>query len=422
MSQVEELQRTLKMYKGLIEVSALINSITDFDELLASIMDVAGRVMGADASSVFLVDEQNNLRLAIARGPAGEVIKSNIVVPHGRGISGWVMENREPLLVRDAYADARFYPDVDKKSGYRTRSILCVPLLRDRQIIGVLQVLNPESKEAFDEADLEVFAAYGNLAATAIDKLRTIEQQRNQERVAQELSFAREIQTSFLPQTLPDLPDLTFAASYRPAQNVGGDFYDVLPIGPDEIYFVVGDVSGKGVPAALLMAQSLSLLRLIVTPGLAPANALTRWNAMLCGRTIRGMFITTLLGRIVPSEHRVELASAGHCAPFRVEAAGSVGDVPLKSSPPLGILDSIEYRAIELTLAPREWLLFFTDGLTESFAPDGSLLERSGVSRLLERKFDGANDVIAAVHQGELAHRGESAPNDDLTLLVFGFR
>ena len=103
---------------------------------------------------------------------------------------------------------------------------MCVPLLRENQIIGVLQVLNPAGKECFDEADLEVFMAYGSLAATAIDKLRTHEQQLAQERVRQELSFAHEIQNSFLPDVLPELPDLTFAASYRPARNIGGDFYD----------------------------------------------------------------------------------------------------------------------------------------------------------------------------------------------------
>lgn len=422
MSQVEELERTLGMYKGLIEVSALINAITDFDELLSAIMDVARRVMGADASSVFLLDEDENLRLAVARGPAGETIKANIIVPRGRGISGWVLEHRQPALVRDAYADPRFYQDVDKQSGYRTRSVICVPLARNGNHIGVLQALNPLNKPAFDETDLEAFTAYATLAATAIDKLRTIQQQREQERVEYELTFAREIQNSFLPQTLPALPNLTFAASYRPAENIGGDFYDVLQIGPDEIYFVIGDVAGKGIPAALLMAQSLSLLRLIMAPGISPTAALTRWNDMLCGHTIRGMFITTLVGRIVPSERRVELASAGHCPPFRVTNAGWVTVVPIKHSPPLGILSPLEYRATTLTLAPQEWLAFFTDGLTESFDPEGRLLEREGVNTILRHHFDSASDVIAALRGGEAAHRRNAPAHDDLTLLVFGFR
>jgi sigma-B regulation protein RsbU (phosphoserine phosphatase) len=422
MSQIEDLRRTLGIYKGLVEVSALINAITNFDELLAEIMEVARRVMCADASSIFLLDDEQNLRLAVARGPAGEITRANIIVPRGRGIAGWVLENRQPALVPDAYADERFYSEVDRKSGYRTRSIICVPLARNGHNIGVLQALNPTDKEAFDEADLEAFTAYATLAATAIDKLRSIEQQREQELVLQELAFAREIQNSFLPQSLPELPNLTFAASYRPAENIGGDFYDVLPVGGDEIYFVVGDVSGKGIPAALLMAQSLSLLRLIVVPGISPTAALTRWNDMLCGHTIRGMFITTLLGRIVPSERRLEIASAGHCAPFLVRGC-AVNDLPITHSPPLGIMSPLAFAATETTLSPGEWVVGFTDGLTESFAPDGALFEREGVRKILQQhEPKTASDVIDTLRGGESAHRGHADPNDDLTLLVFGFR
>ena len=291
-SEIEQLQRSLQLYKGLVEVSALINAFTDFDELLAAILDVARRVMNAEACSLFLEDESRDLRLVIACAPDGDVQTPDIVVPRGRGIAGSVFETGESLLVPDAYADPRFYADADKKSGFKTRSILCTPLVRNGKKIGVLQVLNPNAKSAFDETDLDAFEAYSNLAATAIDKLRAIESRREQERLAQELSLAHEIQNSFLPQNLPQLPGLTFAATYRPARNIGGDFYDVLEMGPDEIYFVIGDVSGKGIPAALLMAQSLNTLRLIVKPGITPVAALTRWNEMLCGHTIRGMFIT----------------------------------------------------------------------------------------------------------------------------------
>jgi sigma-B regulation protein RsbU (phosphoserine phosphatase) len=276
----EILERQLKVYKGLVEVSALINSITESRELLPAILAVARRVMEVDAASLFLTNAGGDLELATASGgpgmPAGD---AKITVPRGRGIAGWVLEHSEALLVPDAYADERFFPDVDRLTGYRTRSILCVPLARKEKVIGVLQVLNPTGRQAFDEADLEAFTAYANLAATAIDKLRTIDRQREQQRVAQEFAFAREIQASFLPQTLPRHAHVQFSALYRPALNVGGDFYDVLELGPDEIYFVVGDVSGKGMPAALLMAQALSILRLILKPGISPVAAMARWNS-----------------------------------------------------------------------------------------------------------------------------------------------
>lgn len=423
-SELETLERQLKVYKGLVEVSALINAITDSKELLPAILEVARRVMEVEASSLFLVNPQGELELTTASGGASQASLpvQRIIVPRGRGISGWVLEHKQSLLVPDAYADPRFFKETDKQTGFRTRSILCVPLLRGTKEIGVLQVLNPLGRDSFDESDLEVIEAYGTLAATAIDKLRTIERQHAQERIRQEFAFAQEIQNSFLPQSLPQHAHASFAAMYRPALNVGGDFYDVIEPGPDEIYFVVGDVSGKGTPAALLMAQALSILRLIVKPGISPIAAVARWNAMLTGHTIRGMFITALLGRVDVATRQVELCSAGHCHPFRVSSAGEVREIKIAGSPPLGLLPEIPARSNTITLAPNEYFVAYTDGLTESFDPSDELLDRSGVTRLLSRPFHSATDVVDTLNRGELAHRQNGDPSDDLTLLVFSLQ
>jgi len=419
------LERQLKLYKGLVEVSALINAITESRELLPAILEVARRVMEVEAASLFLVNTDNELELACASGGStGQTgaPTTKITVPRGRGIAGWVLEHGEALLVADAYSDPRFFADADKKTGFRTRSILCAPMRRKDKEIGVLQVLNPLHRVAFDETDLEVFRAYGNLAATAIDKLRTIDRQREQQRAAQEYAFAREIQASFLPQSLPQLAHVHFAAAYRPALNVGGDFYDVLELSPNEFYFVVGDVSGKGTPAALLMAQALSILRLILKPGLSPVAAMARWNAMLTGHTIRGMFITSMLGRVDVISRQVELCSAGHCHPFLAHPSGQVEEIKIAGSPPLGLLPELPARSHTLKLEPHDWLVLYTDGLVESFNREDVPLDREGVEKILARKFDRATDVVDALSAGELNHRQGADPHDDLTILVFGFQ
>ena len=416
-------ERLLALYKGLVEVSALINGITDSDELLPAILDVSRRVLGVEAASLFLVRPDGDLELTAARGThSSDVAPTEIKVPRGRGIAGWVLEHGEPLLIADAYADPRFYREVDRQTGFHTRSILCVPMRRGDQDIGVLQVLNPLGRHSFDEADLEAFTAYGTLAATAIDKLRTIERQRQQQRVEQEFAFAREIQASFLPQALPQLPNVSFAATYRPALNVGGDFYDVMAVGPDEIYFVIADVSGKGMPAALLMAQALSVLRMILKPGLAPAAALARWNQMLTGHTVRGMFITAILGRILCSERRIEMSSAGHCHPFRVGPTGSPSEIRVSGTPPLGLLPELPARSHTLEMNSGEWLVLYTDGLVESFNTADVPLDKEGVARLLDAPFRAPSDVVDALNVGELNHRQQAPPHDDLTILVLGFK
>lgn len=416
------LERELRVYKGLVEVSALINGITKSSELLPAILDVARRVLGAEAASLFLVTGRGELELSAARGGVGGRSNVRITVPRGKGIAGWVLEHGQPLLVRDAYSDPRFFAEADRQTGFRTRSILCVPLVRGGKEIGVLQVLNPIGREMFDEADLEAFSAYGVLAATAIDKLRTIEAQREQQRVEQEFAFAREIQTSFLPKVLPRTNELSFAAAYRPARNVGGDFYDVVEGGPGEYYFVIGDVSGKGVPAALFMAQALSMLRLILAPGLSPEEVLTRWNAMLINRTIHGMFITAIVGRVLTAERKVEIANAGHCQPFLVRKGGVTEELTLPGAPPVAILASLPKSQSAITMEPGEFLVLCTDGLAESFNQNNQALERSGVLRLLSGAFRSPADVVDALNVGEINHRRDAEPHDDLTVLVFGFR
>ena len=418
------MEELLALYKGLVEVSTLINAITDFDDLLTEIMDVARRVMRAEGSALLLLDEASGeLRLVVARSADGEVTSAHQTVPRQGSVAGWVFEHGESALIPDAYADPRFYPGVDRKTGYRTRAILCVPLCRRGKPIGVLQVVNPlgDDRPGFDAADQDALESFANLAATAIEKLRFLEEQRSRARFEQEMSIATEIQKSFLPAELPVRVDLAFAAQYRPALDVGGDFYDVYEVGPDELYFVVGDVAGKGVPAALLMAQSLSILRLILTPGISPHEVLVRWNENLCRRSLRGLFVTALVGRIVPSLRRVETASAGHCPPWIVRG-GKAEECLVANGPPMAILPSARYASNPLFLAGNEWLTVYTDGLTESRAGSGDLLGSAGARRLLEKEFASPHHVVATLSEGEASHRGDSPPQDDLTLLAFGFR
>ncbi len=420
----ERLQHQLDLYKGLVEVSALINGITASAELLPAILDVARRVIGTEAASLFLVNDNGDLELAVASSDdsvdSGHPRK--LIVPRGHGISGWVLQNGQSLLVPDAYADPRFFRDADRQTGFRTRSILCVPLVRDGKEIGVLQVLNPLQRDSFDVDDLTAFEAYGTMAATAIYKLRAIERQRERERIEQEFTFARDIQKSFMPQTLPERDGVQFATAYRPARFVGGDFYDVIEVRNGQFFFVIGDVSGKGMPAALLMAQALSTLRLILHSRMNPSRALNRWNDLLCEQTIRGMFITALLGRVDTTQRQVELASAGHCQPICARLDGPPEDISVPGGPPLGIAPGRMYHNVTATLGEGDWLITYTDGLSESFNAAREPLHATGVSALLHGPFAEAAAVVCALEEGERQHRGDADPHDDLTMLVFGFR
>ncbi len=413
-----------RAYKGLLEVSSLINALQDRGLLLNELMRVAREVMHADACSLMLVDEATGDLVPVVLQSVDEQSAAGLAevaptfrVPKGQGIAGWVYANEQPLLVQDAYSDPRFYRQADMNSGYRTRSILCAPLLSGEKCLGVIQVLNPLDREAFEEVDLEPFTAYSQLAGTAIMKLRAIEGERLQLRMERELELASEIQHGFLPSKLPTPEGLEFASKYRPARHVGGDFFDCHACGEGRWFFVVGDVAGKGVPAALLMAKALSFLRLAFSESKSPANTLGDWNRMMSDRSMTGLFVTAVIGVVDLALGKVTLANAGHCPPLFLEASGASTIMDAVPSLPVGILEDAKYGEIEMELGSGEGLLFYTDGLTESQNSTGEFLDAAGVQKLL--RSDGALDeILGSIMDGEVAFRGDAEPHDDLTLFA----
>jgi sigma-B regulation protein RsbU (phosphoserine phosphatase) len=422
-TNIEELQRLNHLYRGVVEVSALINSITEFDELLSAILDVASRVMRAQASSLFLIDpDSGDLELTIARGPAGDSLSrpAKIKVPRGRGIVGWVREQRKSLLVVDVYNDPRFYPELDRSSGFVTRSVLGIPLFQSNVEIGVLEVLNPLDKPHFDSIDLEAFEAYGSMVATAIAKMRAIERDRQRRFLEKDLELATEIQHSFLPSALPSTELLEFAVRYRPAREIAGDFYDVFERNEGEFYFVIGDVSGKGISAALMMARALSMLRFIVHPEMSPADVLQRWNARVWDRTVRGMFITAVLGRIVAQSGQIEFSVAGHSAPMLRRGTGQVEEPAIEASAPLGVVSDLAFALNQIKLLPGTQAIFYTDGLIESFNTSREPFSMDRLRKVLAKPLNGSEPIVQALIEAEAQHRGDVSPHDDLTILTIG--
>ncbi|MDX2080322.1 MAG: GAF domain-containing SpoIIE family protein phosphatase [Terrimicrobiaceae bacterium] len=419
--EIRSLRASLHLYKGLVEVSGLITSITDYNELLRAVLDVARRVMNAEAASLFLsMDGSTALQLAMATAGESGYVEPKIIVPAGKGIAGWVYEKREPLLIPDAYADPRFYKAADKETGFVTRSILCAPLSSDGHALGVLQVLNPRTKTAFEKEDLEAFVAYADLTAAALEKMRNLERERQQQRTDRDIAIAAEIQRELLSSAVPPVIDgFSFACHNTPAANVGGDFYRVVPVADGGVFFAIADVSGKGISASLLMAQTLSALEFVFAASASPGEALGRLNQSLQERIIRGMFITMLVGKIDRASRSVALASAGHCHPVLLNADGDPSRVPLEGALPLGILPDIAYTDHWITLEPDSWLVAFTDGLSESRSETGTMFDEHLLDAVRGRAGT-PGEIVERLVAAEVTHRGRGAPLDDLTILAGG--
>ena len=235
--------------------------------------------------------------------------------------------------------------------------MLAVPLQTDEQVIGLIYVDSPGYIREFTRHDLNLLTVMANMAAVRIENARLAEIEQNEKLHAQELAHAALIQRSILPpaeQAFPERGDFRLHAAMAPAREVGGDFFDYFLLDPLHLAFVVGDVSGKGVPAALYMAVSRTLLRTAAQLRGDPGDCLTYVNTALAEQHRAGMFVTVLFAVLNTATGEVAFANAGHNPPYRVSPSGEVRAVRDKGGPFLGMLEGLEYQTARLRLEPCE--------------------------------------------------------------------
>src|SRR5512135_266493 len=261
-SEAARLQQKIKRLSTLIEVNALISSSLNLDQILENVMTISKKVMNADASSLMRIDEKTNeLIYQVAQGKVGEKLKQEFRLRMGQGIAGTVAQEGKPLLLEDAYTHPKFHRAHDDATGYRTKSMITVPLKVAGRVTGVAQVINRLDGKPFDKDDLELFISLSSMAAIALENAKMHQNLMEKQKLVKDMEFARTVQESFLPQKPPAVQSYTFSAHYTPALEVGGDFYDFIHLDNNRMAVVIGDVSGKGVPAALYMAKLGSDMR-----------------------------------------------------------------------------------------------------------------------------------------------------------------
>jgi sigma-B regulation protein RsbU (phosphoserine phosphatase) len=420
-SATVRLEQKVKRLSTLIEVNGLISSSLNLDQILENVMVISKQVMNADASSLMLIDDKTNeLVYEVALGAVGEKLKQEFRLKLGQGIAGSVAQDGKPLLLEDAYTHPKFHRAHDEATGYRTKSMITVPLKVGDRITGVAQVINRLDDKPFDADDLELFIALCSLAAIAIDNAKMHKSLMERQRLVKDMEFARTVQESFLPQKLPELTSYRFSAHYTPAQEVGGDFYDFIHIDRDRIGIVIGDVSGKGVPAALFMAKLGSDLRTLAFTEKDPAAALRKLNDLLAGRSRRGMFATLLYVELEARTGKLTLANAGHLPPIIKKADGSVEKLPASGGSPLGILEGMQFSQEVMTLNHGETMILYTDGIVEAMNAREELYGYERFDACLRKSPPGPDPLQAAIIEDVNRFTGLSPQHDDMTLVCFG--
>lgn len=399
----------------LLQVTRRLARPIGLQNLLGQVIDAARDVLDADRGTVFLYDPAAE-ELVVEVGTGLDAIR----VPADRGIVGECVQTRTIVNVPDCYADPRFNREIDRRTGYRTRCSLTVPLIGfDGDLVGALQLLN-KREGTFDAEDESIARALAAQCAVALERARMTEALVIKERMDRDLAIAREIQAGFVPKAMPDLPGYQVAGASVPADETGGDTFDLVSLPDGRLVALVGDATGHGVGPALSATQVRAMLRIAVRLGQDVEGALPHINDQLEQDLASNRFVTAFVGVIDPTAHRVRYHSAGQAPILHYRAADRACAWLGSTAPPLGMLSPLLLKdAVEFEMAPGDILGVMTDGVFESADPDDREFGEDGVARLLAEVRDEPLDVVLArLQEAVRAHRRGAPPDDDVTILL----
>ena len=298
--------------------------------------------------------------------------------------------------------------------------VLVVPLVSSGELIGLLNLGPRLSERGYSGDDRRLLGALAGYAAPAMRVGQLVRQQqaeaRDRERIEQELKVAQLIQQQFLPKSVPDLPSWHVAAFYRPARTVGGDFYDFIPLPDGRLLVVIGDVTDKGVPAALVMASTHALLRGAAPRLISPGAVLAHVNDLLCVDIPAHMFVTCLALVLDPATGLLEFANAGHDVPY-VRTEGGVAELRARGMP-LGLMPGMEYEEKTFQMRPGDSVLLHSDGLAEAHSADREMFGFPRVSALVGRSAAGEALIDACLAELEAFTGPGHEQEDDITLVT----
>lgn len=404
----------------LLDVARRLGATAELDPLLETIAAAATAVLDCERASVFLLDRvAGELSSRVATGIADSPVKE-IRFPIGVGIAGEAARTGTMVNLPDAYADPRFNPEFDRRSGFHTRSMLAVPLAdHDGTVVGVLQVLNKRG-ESFGPRDEQLAGFLGGQAGVAVQRQLLLAHYAEKQRIERDLSIARDIQQMLLPKEPPAVPGFDIAGWNRPADQTGGDYFDFLPLADGGLAFTIADATGHGIGPALVVSETRALFRALVTPEAKLVPLVSRVNDLLCADLPEGRFVTALFGMITPQRDGVRFVSAGHGPILAFRAATGAVEEFDSHGLPLGLVPEMAYDPeTTLPLAAGDMLVLLTDGFYEWQRADGGQVGMERVCDLLRQHRDlQAAELIQTIRTAVEEFAAGTPQTDDLTAVI----
>jgi sigma-B regulation protein RsbU (phosphoserine phosphatase) len=401
----------------LYRLSQAFNSSLDLDEVLNQVMDEVIAAVHAERGFVMLSDVDGRLEFKVARWIDHETIEEP-GFQVSRGIIERVARRGQPMLTSDAQVDDRLMMRTSVMS-LGLRSVLCVPLQVKGSTIGVIYVDNRLRAGIFAEADLDLLSAIASSAAIAIENARLYQVAIEKGRLERELQVAYQVQAGLLPAEIPQISGWELAAYWKPAREVAGDFYDFIPLEGDKLGLVIADVTDKGMPAALFMAFTRSIIRASLDRATSPEEGISRANQLVCAESTFRFFVTLFYALLDPSTGELIYVNAGHNPPLLHRSDNSELVLLTRTGIPLGIEPDAAFEQQVVKLHAGDFILFYTDGVIEAFDDQGQEFGMPRLEQVVRScQQSSARQIIAAIDEALVAHAGTAAPFDDITFVV----
>jgi sigma-B regulation protein RsbU (phosphoserine phosphatase) len=401
----------------LAEIGREMSSILELDVLLTRIASLTKRLVDYRTFGILLLDESRQeleLKLAVRYGKGAESKHMKL----GQGLVGWAALHKEAVLVPDVSKDERYVNLVED-----AQSELVIPMLIKDRCIGVFDLESPEL-DAFTKEHMELLTLLASQAAVAIDNARLYEEvRRNEERIEKELRFAKRVQAALFPELPKVMHGVEVAGRFEPARELGGDLHDVLTPEPNVLVVAVGDVSGKGAPAALYgafageLVRSRTLRRRFTPDRFSVSGVLQAMNTILHERQLEEYYCTLCYAFFDLAARTVTLANSGLPFPIRC-SRGECAEIVLPGVP-LGSFPGVTYDEVTLDLHEDDLFVFCTDGILEAMDGHGAEFGADRLLAVIERHRDGSpTELVEAVFRDVNAFRDASSPADDMTIVA----
>jgi sigma-B regulation protein RsbU (phosphoserine phosphatase) len=397
------------------EVHRALAAPVSRDALLQIVLDHAFAALQPEYAAVFLLGPGGDLARAAERRSS----TASAALLISRRLAEEVTVKGAAALVLDAQLDERFASESVILSG--VRSIVAAPLSDAEGCLGMIALYSHVQAKRFTEADLELLVSLAAAAALRVRNIALVEQAVERRALDRELALAREIQAGMLRHRILERPEVSFAARQVPAHLVGGDFYE-FQADLSRLWFVIGDVAGKGMAAALMMAMAQTLFRATAGLGRPIEEVMAHLNRDLARDNDRAMFVTALGGCLNLETGLLHLVNAGHNLPYRVRRDGSFDLVRAANGVALGVVDDAVYPVTTMAIEPGEALLAYTDGVCDALSPSGAAFGTSGLERHLGAVGRLAADAVVASVFEMVERFAEGAPQeDDVTVVVIRY-